>query len=63
MQVLDLRSWSWSKVEAKAELESLESSPTPLTPCAGHSLVSVVFHFSLHQVLIVCVFLYIFFIT
>ncbi|KAI3848239.1 hypothetical protein MKX03_003517 [Papaver bracteatum] len=38
IQVLDLRSLAWSKVEVKSEpLES--SSPTPLAPCAGHSLV------------------------
>lgn len=45
MQVLDLRSWTWSKVEVKSETESLESPSTvPLPPCAGHSLVSVVFY-------------------
>ncbi|MED6195794.1 acyl-CoA-binding domain-containing protein 4 [Stylosanthes scabra] len=40
LHVLDLRSWTWSRVEAKAEVESanLSSSPT-LTPCAGHSLI------------------------
>lgn len=41
MQVLDLRSWTWSRVEAKVEAESQESSPATLTPCAGHSLVSI----------------------
>ncbi|RWR76536.1 acyl-CoA-binding domain-containing protein 4-like protein isoform X2 [Cinnamomum micranthum f. kanehirae] len=41
LQVLDLRSLTWSKVEAKVEMESLESSsPVPLAPCAGHSLIS-----------------------
>lgn len=45
MQVLDLRSWTWSKVEVKAGTESLESPSTvPLPSCAGHSLVSIVFH-------------------
>ncbi|TXG65091.1 hypothetical protein EZV62_006366 [Acer yangbiense] len=39
LHVLDLRSWTWSKVEAKVESESLESSPATLTPCAGHSLI------------------------
>lgn len=40
LQVLDLRTWTWSKVEVKAETTSLESSsPVPLTPCAGHSLI------------------------
>ncbi|KAJ4719425.1 acyl-CoA-binding domain-containing protein 4 [Melia azedarach] len=40
LHVLDLRSWTWSRVEAKAGSESLESpSPTKLTPCAGHSLI------------------------
>ncbi|XP_077218055.1 acyl-CoA binding protein 4 [Tasmannia lanceolata] len=41
LQVLDLKSLTWSKVELKAATESLESSsPVPLAPCAGHSLVS-----------------------
>lgn len=41
MQVLDLRSWTWSKIEAKSGAESLESpSPVTFAPCAGHSLVS-----------------------
>ncbi|OVA04317.1 hypothetical protein BVC80_1395g24 [Macleaya cordata] len=40
LQVLDLRSLTWSKVEVNAETESLEvSSPVPLSPCAGHSLI------------------------
>lgn len=40
LQVLDLRTWTWSKVEVKAEAESRESSaPVPLIPCAGHSLI------------------------
>ncbi|KAJ9681918.1 hypothetical protein PVL29_018011 [Vitis rotundifolia] len=40
LQVLDLRSWTWSKVEVKAGTESLESPSTvPLPPCAGHSLI------------------------
>ncbi|KAK9291414.1 hypothetical protein L1049_019361 [Liquidambar formosana] len=40
LQVLDLRSWTWSKVEVKAVAESLESSsPVPLASCAGHSLI------------------------
>ena len=40
MQVLDLRSWTWSKIEAKSGAESLESpSPVTFAPCAGHSLV------------------------
>lgn len=42
LQVLDLRTWTWSKVEVKSGVESLESpSPLPVPPCAGHSLVSV----------------------
>ena len=42
MQVLDLRSWTWSKIEAKAGAESQESpSPRTFAPCAGHSLVSI----------------------
>ncbi|KAH9755180.1 Acyl-CoA-binding domain-containing protein 4 [Citrus sinensis] len=41
MHILDLRSWAWSKIQAKAVAESTESpSPALLTPCAGHSLVS-----------------------
>ncbi|KAF8394551.1 hypothetical protein HHK36_020762 [Tetracentron sinense] len=40
LQVLDLRNLTWSKVDAKAGKESLESShPVPLSPCAGHSLI------------------------
>ncbi|MCL7028603.1 hypothetical protein MKW94_020059 [Papaver nudicaule] len=40
IQVLDLRSLAWSKVEVKSGTEPLESSsPTPLAPCAGHSLI------------------------
>ncbi|KAK7284365.1 hypothetical protein RJT34_19110 [Clitoria ternatea] len=35
LHVLDLRSWTWSKIEAKVEVESSIAS----TPCAGHSLV------------------------
>ncbi|KAL7126446.1 hypothetical protein ABFS83_14G188000 [Erythranthe nasuta] len=33
LQVLDLRSWSWSKVEVQAGLGGIT------TPCAGHSLI------------------------
>ncbi|KAL6964773.1 acyl-CoA-binding domain-containing protein 4 [Sarracenia purpurea var. burkii] len=40
LQVLDLRSWTWSRVEVKSGIESLESpSPIPVPPCAGHSLI------------------------
>ncbi|GAV86981.1 ACBP domain-containing protein/Kelch_2 domain-containing protein/Kelch_3 domain-containing protein [Cephalotus follicularis] len=40
LHVLDLRSWTWSKVEAKVGAESTESqSPVTVTPCAGHSLI------------------------
>ncbi|KAM3704829.1 hypothetical protein ACJW31_03G035600 [Castanea mollissima] len=40
IHVLDLRSWTWSKIEAKAGAESLESpSPVTFAPCAGHSLI------------------------
>ncbi|XP_022999025.1 acyl-CoA-binding domain-containing protein 4-like isoform X1 [Cucurbita maxima] len=38
LHVLDLRSWAWTKPEAKTQ--SLESPPEKLTPCAGHSLIS-----------------------
>ncbi|XP_042517734.1 acyl-CoA-binding domain-containing protein 4-like [Macadamia integrifolia] len=41
LQVLDLRSLTWSRVEAKAGTESLESpSPVRMAPCAGHSLIT-----------------------
>ncbi|KAA0055882.1 acyl-CoA-binding domain-containing protein 4 isoform X2 [Cucumis melo var. makuwa] len=36
VEVLDLRSWAWTKLEAKTQ--SPESPPEKLTPCAGHSL-------------------------
>ncbi|KAG1326302.1 Acyl-CoA-binding domain-containing protein 6 [Cocos nucifera] len=41
LQVLDLKSLTWSKIEAKAQTGSPES-PTvlPVTPCAGHSLIT-----------------------
>ncbi|XP_043709795.1 acyl-CoA-binding domain-containing protein 4-like isoform X2 [Telopea speciosissima] len=40
LQVLDLRSLTWSRVEVKAGTESLESpSAVPMAPCAGHSLI------------------------
>ncbi|XP_022965617.1 acyl-CoA-binding domain-containing protein 4-like isoform X2 [Cucurbita maxima] len=38
LHVLDLRSWAWTKLEAKTQ--SPESPPEKLTPCAGHSLIS-----------------------
>ncbi|CAN6575687.1 unnamed protein product [Malus baccata var. baccata] len=40
LHVLDLRSWSWSKIDAKSVAESAEApSPVTVTPCAGHSLI------------------------
>uniref|UniRef100_A0A7N0R7Y4 ACB domain-containing protein n=1 Tax=Kalanchoe fedtschenkoi TaxID=63787 RepID=A0A7N0R7Y4_KALFE len=41
LQVLDLRSWTWSKVEAKSSVDLSDSSlsPAPISPCAGHSLI------------------------
>ncbi|KAM7481517.1 hypothetical protein LguiB_006100 [Lonicera macranthoides] len=36
LQVLDLRSWTWSKVEVKA---GESASPVTVPPCAGHSLI------------------------
>ncbi|XP_047341084.1 acyl-CoA-binding domain-containing protein 4-like [Impatiens glandulifera] len=40
LQVWDLRTWNWSKIELKAGDESMESSsPVSMPPCAGHSLV------------------------
>lgn len=42
IQVLDLRSWTWSKIEAKVADESTDSSSSvTLTPCAGHTLVCI----------------------
>lgn len=35
LQTLDLRNWTWSKVEVKANTEA----PVTVTPCAGHSLI------------------------
>ncbi|KAF8107637.1 hypothetical protein N665_0118s0009 [Sinapis alba] len=39
LYVLDLKSWTWSRVETKVATESEETSPTLLSPCAGHSLI------------------------
>ncbi|KAL9271219.1 Acyl-CoA-binding domain-containing protein [Drosera capensis] len=40
LQVLDLRTWIWSKVEVKTGTESQEStSAVPSIPCAGHTLI------------------------
>ncbi|KAF9621007.1 hypothetical protein IFM89_015829 [Coptis chinensis] len=39
LQVLDLRSLAWSKIELKVGTESSESSSPVLVPCAGHSLI------------------------
>ncbi|KAK3023477.1 hypothetical protein RJ639_044857 [Escallonia herrerae] len=52
LQALDLRSWTWSKIEVRAGAEALESSsPVTAPPCAGHSLVSVEMGVSLIYVL------------
>ncbi|KAM7273404.1 hypothetical protein ACFE04_028068 [Oxalis oulophora] len=41
LHVLNFRSWTWSKVEAKSGAESAESqNPQKISPCAGHSLIS-----------------------
>ncbi|KAL1198033.1 Acyl-CoA-binding domain-containing protein 5 [Cardamine amara subsp. amara] len=41
LHVLDLKTWTWSRVETKVVTESQEtSSPAVLTHCAGHSLIS-----------------------
>ncbi|XP_010524875.1 PREDICTED: acyl-CoA-binding domain-containing protein 4 isoform X2 [Tarenaya hassleriana] len=41
LHALDLKNWTWSRVETKVATEPLESSsPATLTPCAGHSLIS-----------------------
>ncbi|KAL1211720.1 Acyl-CoA-binding domain-containing protein 4 [Cardamine amara subsp. amara] len=40
LHVLDLKNWTWSKVETKAASEAQETlTPPLLSPCAGHSLV------------------------
>lgn len=39
LQALDLRSWTWSKVEVKASTETESPSPVIAAPCAGHSLI------------------------
>ncbi|KAL5996045.1 acyl-CoA-binding domain-containing protein 4 [Asimina triloba] len=40
LQVLDLRSLTWSKLDVKAATQLSESSsPATLAPCAGHSLI------------------------
>ncbi|XXG43080.1 hypothetical protein AAC387_Pa01g3196 [Persea americana] len=40
IEMLDLRTSTWSKVETKAAVETLESpSPTCLAPSAGHYLI------------------------
>ncbi|KAG5416488.1 hypothetical protein IGI04_004055 [Brassica rapa subsp. trilocularis] len=39
LHVLDLKSWTWSRVETKVATETEETSPTLLSPCAGHSLI------------------------
>ncbi|XP_050384662.1 acyl-CoA-binding domain-containing protein 4 [Argentina anserina] len=41
LHVFDLRSWTWSKIEAKVGAESHDSpSPVIISPCAGHSLIA-----------------------
>ncbi|CAH9087302.1 unnamed protein product [Cuscuta europaea] len=35
LQALDLKSWTWSRIDVKAPSEA----PSPLGPCAGHSLI------------------------
>ncbi|GLT50456.1 hypothetical protein SLA2020_239420 [Shorea laevis] len=40
LHILDLRSWTWSKLDVKAAPVSSESSsPAAVAPCAGHSLI------------------------
>ncbi|KAG7580790.1 Acyl-CoA-binding protein ACBP [Arabidopsis suecica] len=39
--VLDLKNWTWSRVETKVATDAQETStPTLLAPCAGHSLIA-----------------------
>ncbi|CAL9219700.1 unnamed protein product [Arabidopsis halleri] len=41
LHVLDLKNWSWSRVETKVATDAQETStPTLLAPCAGHSLIA-----------------------
>ncbi|KNA05308.1 hypothetical protein SOVF_191650 [Spinacia oleracea] len=41
LQVLDLRAWTWSRVEVKTGTETPEEqSCIPSIPCAGHTLIS-----------------------
>nr|ASZ85169.1 acyl-CoA-binding domain-containing protein 5 [Selenicereus monacanthus] len=40
LQVLDLKTWTWSRVEVKAGVQTEESeSSVPPIPCAGHALI------------------------
>ncbi|XP_039021792.1 acyl-CoA-binding domain-containing protein 4-like isoform X1 [Hibiscus syriacus] len=40
LHVLDLRNWTWSKIDAMIEPKSVELSyPVNIAPCAGHSLI------------------------
>ncbi|KAJ8772024.1 hypothetical protein K2173_027201 [Erythroxylum novogranatense] len=39
LHALDLRCWTWSKIEAKIGAELQDFSPTALTSCAGHTLI------------------------
>ncbi|XP_020887907.1 acyl-CoA-binding domain-containing protein 4 isoform X2 [Arabidopsis lyrata subsp. lyrata] len=41
LHVLDLKNWTWSRVETKVATDAQETStPTLLAPCAGHSLIA-----------------------
>ncbi|CAE5966220.1 unnamed protein product [Arabidopsis arenosa] len=41
LHVLDLKNWTWSRVETKVATDEQETStPTLLAPCAGHSLIA-----------------------
>ncbi|KAK4796295.1 hypothetical protein SAY86_028621 [Trapa natans] len=41
LHVLDLKSWTWSKVDAKSKSDSPDPQNSGIgTPCAGHSLIS-----------------------
>ncbi|KAL3516071.1 hypothetical protein ACH5RR_022973 [Cinchona calisaya] len=37
LQILDLKSWIWTKIEVKA---GAETSPATASPCAGHTLIA-----------------------
>lgn len=47
LKVLDLKSLTWSKVDAKTIGSEDPSKKTTMAPCAGHSLVGIVYWLSM----------------